>query len=144
MLCKWQTDELPNQISFFLIILLFLLFLFRLIFPVIVSYLWFDHLKMNDADEFKQLGLNDASVSVLFAAQIKEQAIFANMMTERCFKDCVISFRNVDLNTGETDCISRCVDKFVQFSQAVGPRYWEEQQKVMQQRYMETGNIQPK
>lgn len=96
---------------------------------------------MNDVEEFKAAGLNDASVAVLFAAQLKEQALFANTLAERCFQDCVVSFRNQDLNTAETNCINRCVDKYLVFSQTIGPRYWAEQQKIMQQRQMQMGGF---
>ena len=87
---------------------------------------------MNIADELRGTGLDEKSASLLFAAQIKEQANFMNSVTERCFSDCVVSFRTQQLNEQETTCINRCADKYFALSQVLGVRFWEEQQRFMQ------------
>eukprot|EP00012_Vannella_robusta_P011570 CAMPEP_0206191946 /NCGR_PEP_ID=MMETSP0166-20121206/5658_1 /ASSEMBLY_ACC=CAM_ASM_000260 /TAXON_ID=95228 /ORGANISM="Vannella robusta, Strain DIVA3 518/3/11/1/6" /LENGTH=89 /DNA_ID=CAMNT_0053608333 /DNA_START=8 /DNA_END=277 /DNA_ORIENTATION=- len=84
-------------------------------------------------DELTTAGLDQKSASILLSAQIKEQASFMNSVTERCFQDCVVSFRNKDLSEKETTCINRCADKYFALSQVLGVKYWEEQQKFMQQ-----------
>jgi len=77
-------------------------------------------------------GLDEKSASFLFSAQLKEQGVFMNTVTEKCFEDCVISFRNKDLSERETTCINRCADKYFALSQVLGSKYWEEQQKFME------------
>lgn len=85
------------------------------------------------ADEFRNAGLDEKSAAVLFTAQIKEQASFLNTVTERCFQDCVVSFRTAQLNEQESSCINRCADKYFALSQVLGVKYWEEQAKLMQE-----------
>ncbi|GIX62896.1 mitochondrial import inner membrane translocase subunit [Babesia caballi] len=51
-----------------------------------------------------------------------------NGMVDRCFNECVSSFRSKDLDKRETKCIESCVQVFFEFSQRVGQRFNEKQQ----------------
>ncbi|GBE60419.1 mitochondrial import inner membrane translocase [Babesia ovata] len=51
-----------------------------------------------------------------------------NGMVDRCFNECIVSFRSKDLDSRETSCINSCVKFFFEFSQRVGQRFSEKQQ----------------
>ena len=46
-----------------------------------------------------------------------------NSLVERCFKDCVETFRRKDLDSGEEKCVQRCAEKFMKFSGRMGMRF---------------------
>ena len=48
-----------------------------------------------------------------------------NALVERCFRDCVDSFRRKDLEPAEERCVARCAEKFMKHSARVGARFAE-------------------
>jgi len=52
---------------------------------------------------------------------------------EKCFKDCVDSFRRKDLEGSEEKCVQRCCEKFMKHSSRVGVRFAELSQSAEQQ-----------
>lgn len=69
--------------------------------------------------------------------QVRDSLRMYNSLVERCFKDCVDSFRRKDLDSGEEKCVSKCCEKFMKHSARVGMRFGEltsaaEQQQIQQ------------
>lgn len=48
-----------------------------------------------------------------------------NSLVERCFTDCVDSFRRKSLDKQEEACVRRCAEKFLKHSMRVGMRFAE-------------------
>jgi len=48
-----------------------------------------------------------------------------NSLVERCFRDCVDSFRRKDLDNAEEKCVQACCEKFMKHSARVGIRFGE-------------------
>ncbi|RVW65830.1 Mitochondrial import inner membrane translocase subunit Tim9 [Vitis vinifera] len=48
-----------------------------------------------------------------------------NSLVERCFSDCVESFRRKSLDKQEETCVRRCAEKFLKHSMRVGMRFAE-------------------
>lgn len=72
--------------------------------------------------------------------QVRDSLRMYNNVVERCFRDCVESFRRKDLDNGEERCVTRCCEKFMKHSARVGMRFGElssqaeqQMQQVMQQ-----------
>jgi len=53
-----------------------------------------------------------------------------NNLVERCFNECVTSFRTKALEPSEEQCMKRCVQKFMSYSQRVAMRFQEKQQQI--------------
>ncbi|KAK9827249.1 hypothetical protein WJX81_002882 [Elliptochloris bilobata] len=75
--------------------------------------------------------------------QVKDSLRMYNSLVERCFIDCVDSFRRKDLEAAEEKCVQRCCEKFMKHSQRVGMRFHEltseaeqQMQKIMQQQQL--------
>jgi import inner membrane translocase subunit TIM9 len=51
-----------------------------------------------------------------------------NRVVERCFADCVTSFRSKNLDDKESNCVNTCAEKFLKHTQRVGRRFAEHQQ----------------
>mmetsp|Transcript_68963 Transcript_68963/g.121954 ORF Transcript_68963/g.121954 Transcript_68963/m.121954 type:complete len:93 (-) Transcript_68963:115-393(-) len=66
--------------------------------------------------------------------QMQESMNTYNGLVERCFNECV-SIRTKGLESSEEQCITRCVQKFMSFSQRVSTRF-QEKQAQMQQKQM--------
>lgn len=65
-----------------------------------------------------------------------------NSLVERCFRDCVESFRRKDLDKTEEKCIQSCCSKFMKHSARVGIRFGElsnEAETQMQQMMAQQG-----
>merc|ERR1712087_259414 len=60
--------------------------------------------------------------------QMTESMNTYNNLVERCFNECVTSFRAKTLEKSEEECVKRCVSKFMSFSQRVAQRFQEKQQ----------------
>lgn len=61
--------------------------------------------------------------------QYKDTLETYNGMVEHCFAECITSFRSKDLDKKETQCIDSCVKVFMEFSQRLGLRFSEKQQR---------------
>ncbi|KAH0779203.1 hypothetical protein KY290_005630 [Solanum tuberosum] len=48
-----------------------------------------------------------------------------NSLVERCFTDCVDSFKRKTLDKQEETCVRRCAEKFLKHSMRVGLRFAE-------------------
>lgn len=48
-----------------------------------------------------------------------------NALVERCFTDCVETFRRKSLDKQEETCVRRCAEKFLKHSMRVGLRFAE-------------------
>ncbi|DBA66116.1 TPA: hypothetical protein ACH3X2_003113 [Trebouxia sp. C0005] len=89
-------------------------------------------------------GLPDAQKNALMTQieemQVRDSLRMYNNVVERCFRDCVESFRRKDLESSEERCVTRCCEKFMKHSARVGMRFGElstqaeqQMQQVMQQ-----------
>ncbi|MQL77332.1 hypothetical protein Taro_009721 [Colocasia esculenta] len=62
----------------------------------------------------------------LFAKAIASNALrMYNSLVERCFVDCIDTFRRKSLDKQEETCIRRCAEKFLKLSMRVGMRFAE-------------------
>ncbi|EDO07323.1 putative mitochondrial import inner membrane translocase TIM9 subunit [Babesia bovis T2Bo] len=52
-----------------------------------------------------------------------------NGMVEKCFNECISSFRSKELDKRENACVESCVKMFFEFSQRIGQRFAEKQQQ---------------
>jgi import inner membrane translocase subunit TIM10 len=71
------------------------------------------------------------------AAALFEMKTISDMyqkMSAACFKKCVVSLHEADLNVGEMSCTDRCVGKYLQAQEKVGRKFQEanEQQQAGQ------------
>ncbi|EFN57264.1 hypothetical protein CHLNCDRAFT_21497 [Chlorella variabilis] len=57
--------------------------------------------------------------------QVRDSLRMYNTLVERCFKDCVESFRRKDLDATEEKCVQSCCSKFMKHSARVGIRFGE-------------------
>ena len=57
--------------------------------------------------------------------QVTEMMNTYNGMVDRCFGECITSFRSKNLDEQETDCAKRCVQKSMAFQTRVGARFAE-------------------
>jgi len=78
-------------------------------------------------------------VHISVKLHIKNNQIFAlslcslrmyNSLVERCFTDCVDTFRRKTLDKQEESCVRRCAEKFLKHSMRVGMRFAELNQGV--------------
>ena len=68
--------------------------------------------------------------SEMNSMQVMESLQTYNGLVERCFGECISHFRAKSLDEMETDCVKRCVSKFMQFSQRIGMRFAEKNQQM--------------
>lgn len=68
--------------------------------------------------------------------QFKEHIETTLSMTDRCFNQCVVSFRSKDLNDAEELCLLRCVEKQEKGYNVAG-RVFQEVQMAEQQKLAE-------
>mmetsp|Transcript_31026 Transcript_31026/g.34319 ORF Transcript_31026/g.34319 Transcript_31026/m.34319 type:complete len:100 (-) Transcript_31026:371-670(-) len=64
--------------------------------------------------------------------QMKDSLTMYNNLVERCFGQCVSSFRSKTLDKSEATCIENCSSRFIKMTQRVGLRFAEHQ--AMQQK----------
>ncbi|KAK6935864.1 Tim10-like [Dillenia turbinata] len=57
--------------------------------------------------------------------QLRDSLRMYNSLVERCFTDCVESFRRKTLDKQEETCVKRCAEKFLKHSMRVGMRFAE-------------------
>ncbi|KAI4368837.1 hypothetical protein MLD38_011591 [Melastoma candidum] len=57
--------------------------------------------------------------------QIRDSLRMYNSLVERCFSDCVDSFKHKNLQKQEETCVQRCAEKFLKHSMRVGMRFAE-------------------
>mmetsp|Transcript_14492 Transcript_14492/g.43814 ORF Transcript_14492/g.43814 Transcript_14492/m.43814 type:complete len:100 (-) Transcript_14492:2048-2347(-) len=65
--------------------------------------------------------------------QVRDSLKMYNGLVERCFRECVDSFRRKDLESSEEKCVTRCCEKFMKHSSRVGVRFAELSQAAEQQ-----------
>ncbi|KAI4334525.1 hypothetical protein L6164_019208 [Bauhinia variegata] len=57
--------------------------------------------------------------------QIRDSLRMYNSLVERCFNDCVETFKHKSLQKQEESCVRRCAEKFLKHSMRVGMRFAE-------------------
>ncbi|MED6133657.1 protein transporter tim9 [Stylosanthes scabra] len=57
--------------------------------------------------------------------QIRDSLRMYNSLVEKCFTDCVDTFKHKSLQKQEETCVKRCAEKFLKHSMRVGMRYAE-------------------
>ncbi|XP_057449173.1 mitochondrial import inner membrane translocase subunit Tim9 [Lotus japonicus] len=57
--------------------------------------------------------------------QIRDSLRMYNSLVERCFTDCVDTFKHKSLQKQEESCVRRCAEKFLKHSMRVGMRFAE-------------------
>ena len=85
-------------------------------------------------EDLRAAGLDEESAKKLFTFQIVSQARFYNKIVEKCFGDCVSSFRSNDLYDHEAECVDHCSDKYLAICSVMDTVYWKqvaEQQQEM-------------
>ncbi|KAJ1478804.1 translocator of the inner mitochondrial membrane 9 [Baffinella frigidus] len=55
--------------------------------------------------------------------QMKEQVTMYNSLVERCFANCVTSFRSKTMDDREDKCVKRCTEKFIKASARAGQAF---------------------
>ncbi|KAK9800210.1 hypothetical protein WJX73_009657 [Symbiochloris irregularis] len=65
--------------------------------------------------------------------QVRDSLRMYNNLVERCFKDCVESFRRKELDSTEEKCVQKCTDKFMKSSARTGLRFAELSSQAEQQ-----------
>mmetsp|Transcript_32777 Transcript_32777/g.49407 ORF Transcript_32777/g.49407 Transcript_32777/m.49407 type:complete len:97 (-) Transcript_32777:2370-2660(-) len=65
--------------------------------------------------------------------QMKDSLTMYNNLVERCFGQCVSSFRSKTLDKSEATCVENCSSRFIKMTQRVGLRF-AEQQALQQKR----------
>lgn len=61
----------------------------------------------------------------LNSMQMMESIQTYNGLVDRCFNECISTFRSKTLDSQETDCVKKCVGKSMEYSQRVGKRFGE-------------------
>ena len=56
-----------------------------------------------------------------------------NDLVERCYLQCVTSFRSQSLKEEEKTCVASCAEKYIKLTQRVGFRFAEHQAQQHQQ-----------
>jgi len=67
----------------------------------------------------------NAVMKELNSMQMMESIQTYNGLVDRCFNECVSTFRSKTLDSQETECVKRCVVKSMEYSQRVGRRFGE-------------------
>ena len=68
-----------------------------------------------------------AFMASLEAMQTKDSLRMYNDLVERCYLQCVTSFRSQSLNETEKTCVASCAEKYIKLTQRVGFRFAEHQ-----------------
>mmetsp|Transcript_14396 Transcript_14396/g.37088 ORF Transcript_14396/g.37088 Transcript_14396/m.37088 type:complete len:97 (-) Transcript_14396:297-587(-) len=64
-------------------------------------------------------------LSMIENLQTKDSLRMYNSLVEKCFKDCVDSFRRKNLDSNEERCVTKCCEKFLKHSARVSVRFAE-------------------
>jgi import inner membrane translocase subunit TIM9 len=83
---------------------------------------------MNAIAESLQQGSDaekQAMLMKLEEMQLKDTLRMFNGLVERCFCECVVSFRSKALTATEEKCVSTCAEKYMKHSGRVGQRFGE-------------------
>ncbi|CAL5193184.1 unnamed protein product [Lathyrus oleraceus] len=60
--------------------------------------------------------------SMIDQLQVRDSLRMYNNLVERCFQDCVDTFKHKSLQKQEETCVRRCAEKFLKHSMRVGMR----------------------
>ncbi|KAK4342913.1 hypothetical protein RND71_038729 [Anisodus tanguticus] len=71
--------------------------------------------------------------SMIDQLQVRDSLRMYNSLVERCFTDCVDSFKRKTLDKQEETCVRRCAEKFLKHSMRVGLRFAELNQGAVTQ-----------
>ncbi|CAL5211449.1 unnamed protein product [Lathyrus oleraceus] len=63
--------------------------------------------------------------SMIDQLQVRDSLRMYNNLVERCFQDCVDTFKHKSLQKQEETCVRRCAEKFLKHSMRVGMRFAE-------------------
>mmetsp|Transcript_10586 Transcript_10586/g.13063 ORF Transcript_10586/g.13063 Transcript_10586/m.13063 type:complete len:99 (+) Transcript_10586:132-428(+) len=66
--------------------------------------------------------------------QLKDSLTMYNNLVDKCFNQCVYSFRSKSIDKYETSCVENCASRYIKMTQRVGLRFAEHQ--AMQQKRM--------
>jgi len=88
----------------------------------------FEDLQKTLAEKFEKRQLQDNF----------DSTISHNALVERCFDECILTFRARKLDDKEELCVLRCADKYVQVTQRVRADYERDQAQTMFSRVIET------
>ena len=66
-----------------------------------------------------------ATMAKLEEMQVKDMLRMFNGLVERCFSECVSSFRSKALTGPEETCVNACAEKYLKHSARVGLRFGE-------------------
>ncbi|KAL6768637.1 Mitochondrial import inner membrane translocase subunit Tim9 [Auxenochlorella protothecoides] len=77
-----------------------------------------------DASGFSE-GQQQELLQAIETMQTRDSMRMYNNLVEKCFTDCVDSFRRKDLDATEEKCVQKCCEKFMKHSARVGMRFGE-------------------
>lgn len=66
-----------------------------------------------------------AVMKELNSMQMIESIQTYNGLVDKCFNECISTFRSKALDNQETECVKKCVAKSMEYSQRVGRRFGE-------------------
>ena len=69
--------------------------------------------------------LHASALQKLEEMQMKDTLRMFNGLVERCFNECVVSFRSKVLTGPEEKCVCTCAEKYMKHSGRVGQRFGE-------------------
>lgn len=70
-------------------------------------------------------------MAVMQDLQIQDSLRLYNELVQRCFGECVETFRSKKLDGKEEACVTKCAQKFVKMAARVGQRFAEQQQQLV-------------
>eukprot|EP00871_Galdieria_phlegrea_P002352 jgi/Galph1/3117/GphlegSOOS_G1787.1 len=70
-------------------------------------------------------------MAVMQDLQIQDSLRLYNELVQRCFGECVESFRSKKLDGKEEACVTKCAQKFLKMAARVGQRFAEHQQQLV-------------
>jgi mitochondrial import inner membrane translocase subunit TIM9 len=82
-------------------------------------------------------------MAIMQEMQMADSLRMYNELVERCFGECVDTFRTRKLDGKEDACIRKCSGKFVAFAARCGMRFQEYQQEMAQEAAKAAGSQQP-
>lgn len=72
-------------------------------------------------------------VAMIETMQTRDSLRMYNNLVEKCFSECVNSFRRKSLEKDEERCVSKCCEKFLKHSARVSVRFAELNAQTMEQ-----------
>ncbi len=114
---------------------IFPLFPSLLSFPSFLSSLLFSSLLFPMDPNYVPSASDELEFTMLVnEIHMRETQRLFNSTTEKCFNQCVSSFRARNLDSSEKKCLEHCTEKFIGHTQRMGIRFQEEMAKMQEKK----------